>query len=59
MSAQNYSLGGGVAGIEEDNFELIESSSHWERFTTLVEEVLTGWGVTNGKLGSFEEFDLL
>ncbi|CAG8479544.1 13694_t:CDS:10, partial [Ambispora leptoticha] len=54
----NYSLGGRGGVAVEDTFELVESSSHWERFTTLVEEVLTGWGVTDGKLGNFEEFDL-
>ncbi|KAG9285732.1 hypothetical protein G9A89_001620 [Geosiphon pyriformis] len=46
--------------VDDDNFEFVDyvASSYWERFITTVEEVLTGWGLNEGKLGIFDEKDL-
>ncbi|CAI2185722.1 9602_t:CDS:10 [Funneliformis geosporum] len=45
---------------DDEHFEFVDytAASHWERFITTVEEVLTGWGVNDGQLGIFDESKL-
>ncbi|CAG8482213.1 13166_t:CDS:10 [Cetraspora pellucida] len=45
---------------DDEHFEFVDytAASQWERFITTVEEILVGWGVTDGQLGIFDESSL-
>ncbi|CAG8527251.1 3800_t:CDS:2, partial [Paraglomus occultum] len=49
-----------IPSMEDDRFEIVEytSTSYWDRFVTMVEEVLRAWEVSDGSFGIFDDSKL-
>ena len=49
-----------IPSMDEERFEIVEytSTSYWDRFVNMVEEVLRAWEVSDGSFGIFDDSKL-
>ena len=49
-----------IPSMDGERFEIVEytSTSYWDRFVNMVEEVLRAWEVSNGSFGIFDDSKL-